>query len=185
MAALKALLDAEITLPAFVPVVDPVAVEACHLAGRGNRVSLRIGHNVDSQWGEPLSVTGTVLRLGDGRFRYSGGIWEGQSGDMGPSAVLEVDSVQILITTHGTYEWADEQFQAMGLNAADAKFVVAKNPMNYRLSYAEISKGAFVLDTPGPTPPTLKNVSFQNMKRPFYPADREIPGMRPEILQRD
>ena len=104
---------------------------------------------------------------------------------MGPSAVLEVGSLRILITTHGTYEWADEQFQAMGLEAGEAKFVVAKNPMNYRMSYAGLSKGAFILDTPGPTPPTLRHVGFRNLKRPFYPADRDIPGLLPAILRHE
>jgi microcystin degradation protein MlrC len=185
VAALKALMDAQVSLPALVPVVDPQAAEACRQAGRGHQVTLRVGHGVDPQWGTPVSLTGTVRRLGNGLFRYRGGIWEGRLGNMGPSAVLEVGSLRILITTHGTYEWADEQFRAMGLEAGDAKFVVAKNPMNYRMSYAGISKAAFILDTPGPTPPTLRHVCFRNLKRPFYPADQDIPGLLPAILHHD
>ena len=185
VAALKALIDAEVSLPALVPVVDPQAAEACRGAGCGQQVTLSIGHGVDPQWGTPVVLTGIVRRLGDGKFRYQGGIWEGRLGDMGASAVLEVGSLSILITTHGTYEWADEQFQAMGLNARDAKFVVAKNPMNYRMSYADISKGAFILKTSGPTPPTLRGVQLRNLKRPFYPADEDIPDLVPTILRRD
>lgn len=185
VAALKALIEARVTLPAVLPVVDPQAAETCRRAGPGQQVTLPLGHGVDPQWGSPVVLTGIVRRVGDVRFRYQGGIWEGRLGNMGPSAVLEVGSLSILIATHGTYEWADEQFQAMGLNAREAKFVVAKNPMNYRTSYVGISKAAFILDTPGPTPPTLRHVRFRNLKRPFYPADEDIPGLVPTILQHD
>ena len=39
-----------------------------------------------------------------------------------------------------------------------AKFVVVKNPMNYRLGYAGVFKEAYILDTPGPTPAVLHHV---------------------------
>jgi len=39
------------------------------------------------------------------------------------------------------------------------------------------------LDTPGPTPPTLRHVQYRNLKRPYFPLDEEIPGLTPTILQ--
>jgi microcystin degradation protein MlrC len=93
---------------------------------------------------------------------------------MGPSAVLRTGSVDVLITTHATYDWADEQFAAMDLDARTAKFVVVKNPMNYRLGYKEFAVEAFILDTPGPTPAVLHHVRYKKLRRPYYPADREI-----------
>lgn len=183
VAALKALLAARLSEPALAPVVDPEAAAECHRAGVGRTVALDLGHKIDARWGSPVAVTGRVAKLGDGRFRYTGGIWEGQFGNMGPSAVLECDAIRVLITSHATYDWADEQFRSMGLDARGARFVVVKNPMNYRLGYAGVYREAFILDTPGPTPAVLHHVKYQRLRRPYYPADREIPGLRPTVYE--
>jgi microcystin degradation protein MlrC len=183
VATLRALLERRVAEPALVPVVDPAASAECHRAGAGTRVSIELGHQIDPRWGQPITVTGEVLLLDDGRFHYSGGIWEGQLGEMGPSAVLAIGPVHVLITTHATYDWADEQYRAVGLDPCSAKFVVVKNPMNYRFGYAGIYRAAFILDTPGPTPAILHQVRYRHVQRPYYPADREIPGLEPVVLR--
>ena len=145
-ASLKALLGAALPGPALVPVVDPAAARACHEVGTGNTVTVAVGHRLDPQWGKPVTVTGRVLRLSDGRFRYRVGIWDGVEGDMGPTAVLEVPTrggtgaVRILLATHATYDWADEQFRCVDLDPAAAKFIVAKNSMNYHLAYSPLAR---------------------------------------------
>jgi len=178
---LRALLDAKVGVPSLVPVVDPEAAAMCHRAGVGQEVSLTLGFQLDPRWGQPLTLTGRVTRLSAGKFRYTGGIWSGQDGDMGPSAVLSVGSVHVLVTTHATYDWADEQFQSVGLHAKEAKFVVVKNPMNYRLAYVGLSRAAFILDTQGPTPAVMDKVVYRHLTRPYYPADRDIPGLTPRV----
>ena len=180
---LTALLDAKVTVPSLVPVADPEAAAACHHAGVGQEVTIALGHRLDPRWGKPVAVTGTVTRLSDGRFRYIGGIWDSVEGNMGPSAVLTIGAIQVLIATHGTYDWADEQFRSMEMHPPDAKFIVVKNPMNYRLAYGEIAKAAFILDTPGATPVTCRHLPYKYLKRPYFPLDTEIPRLTPTILQ--
>ena len=155
---------------AIVPVVDPEAAALCHEAGEGSTVTLTLGHKIDPQWGSPQTLTGVVNSLSDGRFQYTGGIWAGEWATMGPTAVLECGSAQILITTYGTYEWRDEQFRALDMDIEGAKFIVAKNPMNYSQTFGEIAKGEFVLDTLGATPPTLRHFTYHNAPRPYFPA---------------
>jgi microcystin degradation protein MlrC len=183
VATLTALLEANVVLPSLVPVVDPEAAAACHQAGVGQEVTVSLGHRLDPRWGKPITVTGHVTRLSDGLFRYVGGIWDGVDGEMGPSAVLAIGEIQVLITTHGTYDWADEQLRSVGFDPSQAKFIVVKNPMNYRLAYGEIAKATFILDTPGPTPATFRHVRYTHLKRPYFPLDANIPGLTPTILQ--
>ncbi len=168
--------------PALVPVVDPIVAAACHAAGVGATIRCALGHQLDPRWGQPIPITGQVTTLTDGRFRYVGGIYDGVEGNMGPSAVLTIGSIHVLITTYGTYDWRDEQYQSVGLDPATAKFVVVKNPMNYRLAYGPLAKAIFILDTPGPTPPTIRNAHFTQLQRPYFPLDLEIPGLVPTIL---
>ena len=168
---------------AIVPVVDPEAAALCHEAGEGSTVTVTLGHKIDPQWGSPQTLTGVVNSLSDGKFKYTGGIWAGEWATMGPTAVLECGSAQILITTYGTYEWRDEQFRALDMDIEGAKFIVAKNPMNYSQTYSEISKGEFVLDTLGATPPSLRHFTYHNAPRPYFPLATEIPNFAPTVLR--
>lgn len=182
IATLSALVDSGVAVTSIVPVVDPQAARACHEAGEGAELSLAIGHKLDPRWGSTRTFTGRVERLSNGNFVYTGGQWDGRHEHMGPTAVFSIGAVRVIITSRATYDWADEQIRSVGLDPSGAKFIVAKNPMNYRLAYGAIAKAVFVLDTPGPTPATLKHVRFKKLGRPYFPADTDIPGLRPTVL---
>ena len=182
IATLQALIEAGIEDLAYVPVVDSEAAAACHAAGEGAEITVELGHKRDPRWGTPRTCTGVVSTLSDGQFTYTGGQWEGHLTHMGPTAVLSIGPIRVLVTSRATYDWADEQFRLVGLDPVLAKFIVAKNPMNHRFAYGEIATGTFVLDTPGPTPATLKHVVFQKLKRPYFPADLEVEGLEPTVL---
>jgi len=165
------LLAAGVTEPCLAMVVDPQAAQACRRAEAGREVTLHLGHQQDPTWGRPLAVTGRMVRLVEGDFQYTGGILGGSWATMGPSAVLAVGPVQVLIMTYPTYDWADEQYRAAGLDPRQAKFVGVKNMMNYRRAYGAVMKAAFVLDLPGPTPADLRGLPFRRVTRPIFPLD--------------
>jgi microcystin degradation protein MlrC len=183
IATLLALADSGMSDTAYVPVVDPEAAKACHEAGIGAELSLPLGHKLDPRWGRTRTFDGTVEQLCDGKFVYIGGQWEGHHESMGPSAVFAIGSIRVLVTSRATYDWADEQLRAAGLDPRKAKFIVAKNPMNYRVAYGRIAKATIILDTPGPTPATLRHVEFKKLQRPYFPADADISDLRPTILK--
>lgn len=171
---LKALLAEAPGQAAVVPVVDPEAARAASAAGLGQAVRLELGHRLDPKWGEPITVDGTVTQLSDGAFTYRGGIWDGREGRMGPTAVVAVGPIQIVISTNATYDWMTEQFDLLKLDYAGCKFVVVKNPMNYQQAYAGVIKAAFVLDTPGPTPANTNALPFTEMVGDWFPANPSL-----------
>ena len=176
VAAIRVLLEICPNHRSIATVVDPSAAAACHHAGLGAEVCLTLGHQIDPRWGNAIDVTGRVVNLTDGQFEYQGGIWDGRFGVMGPSAVIQSDRVEICIATHPTYEWCGEQLASLGINTTDAKFVVVKNPMNYHMAWPEAK--AFILDTSGPTPATLRHMPFERLQPPFFPLDPEIEGLQ-------
>ncbi|MFV2068662.1 MAG: M81 family metallopeptidase, partial [Pirellulales bacterium] len=182
VASLKALLESRTRCSALIPVVDPEAAAACHIAGVSQEVTLELGHKIDPKWGKPIGVSGTVLKLTDGQFRYNGGVWVGQQASMGLSALLQIGALRVLITSRATYDWDDEQFRSVGVDPQEFKFIVAKNPMNYRTAYGDVARAVFILDTPGPTPATVRHVQYRHMQRPYFPLDKDIAGLRPSIF---
>jgi microcystin degradation protein MlrC len=170
----RGLIEARVTEPALAMVVDPQAAAMCHRAGTGATIDASVGHSRDPRWGEPLRVTGVVERLLDGRFRYAGGILGDVEVTMGPSAVLAIGSIRLLVMTNPTYDWGDDQYRAAGLDAGAAKFVGVKNMMNFRFGYGDVMKGYFVLDLPGPTPQDMRALPFARIARPVFPLDRDF-----------
>lgn len=177
----KGLLETNVRERCLAMVVDPQAAAHCHQVAPGATVELDIGHRIDPQWGTPLHIKAQVVRHSDGRFRYQGGILGGTWASMGPSAVLRVDNIQILVMSHPTYEWADEQYVSIGLVPAQAKFVGVKNMMNFRRGYGAIMKAYFVLDLPGPTPPDFRLLPMRRVSRPTYPFE-EPDAFVPRVL---
>jgi microcystin degradation protein MlrC len=177
----RGLLEARVTEPCLATVVDPAAASGCHKAGVGAEIDLVVGHSIDPRWGTPLPVSGRVDVLSDGAFRYDGGILGGVEVAMGPSAVFAVGSIRLLVMSVPTYEWGDDQYRAVGLTPAAAKFVGVKNMMNFRFGYADVMKGFFVLDLPGPTPPDMRLLPFRRVTRPVFPLDRELSDPAPLI----
>ena len=179
---LRALLAEAPEEAAIVPVVDPGAAQVAHSAGLGQAIRLRLGHQLDPQWGDPVEVEGVIVRLSDGAFVYRGGIWDGRAGDMGPTAVVAVGPIQIVISGNATYDWMTEQNDLLDLSPADCKFVVAKNPMNYQQAYAGMMKAVYVLDTPGPTPANTNALPYTAMSSGWFPAEPEHTIDKPEVL---
>jgi microcystin degradation protein MlrC len=169
---LEALLEAKVQERTILNLVDPEAVQAAILAGLGNQLTLAVGNKIAStNRGKPVPITGTVCLLSDGRFVYSAGLLKGVTGHMGPSAVLEVGTISILLTTNSTYEWADDQYRSVGLDPRMAKLVVVKMPVNFKMSYQGIMKAYFILDTPGPCSANLGAYDYRRIPRPTYPFD--------------
>jgi microcystin degradation protein MlrC len=179
----RGLLEVGVEEPSLTMVVDPAAAEACHAAGEGAAVDLVVGHWRDRRWGQPLTVRGVVETLSEGTFRYEGGILGGVEVSMGPSAVVAIGPIRLLVMSIATYDWGDDQYRSVGLDPAAAKFVGVKNMMNFRFGYADVMKAFFVLDLPGPTPPDMRLLTFERITRPVFPLDRDLAEPRIEIAR--
>ena len=176
VAVLRALLEIDPEIKAIYPVVSPQAAALAAEAGIGSQIELHVGAEIDKKWGPPVKISGTVLKVSDGNYMYQGGVWDGASGHMGTTAVVRVGALDIVIATFPTYEWRDEQYRSLGLDPADYKLIVVKNPMNYYMTYHPIADNFYVIDSPGPTPATCKSLVYKQMQRPFFPFDDVIPG---------
>lgn len=152
IAMLGAMLALGVAEPMLLMVVDPAAAERCAAAVIGAQITMPAGSSIDPSWGEPITVTGRVRHLLDGDFVFTGGTFGGTTAHMGLSAVLAIGSISVLNMSRPTYDWADEQFRAAGLDVRQAKFIGVKNPMKYNFAYDGLAKEHFVVDLPGPNP---------------------------------
>ncbi|MBM3548858.1 MAG: M81 family metallopeptidase [Alphaproteobacteria bacterium] len=168
---LRALLEHAPDQSAAIHIVDPDMVVRAREAGVGKRFRATLGNHTARLGGPPLQAEVLVERVEPkASFRYSGGLMGGVEASIGDAAVLAIGPIKVLCASLSSYEYADEPFQALGIDVRRMKFLVVKNPMNYQQAYAG-APAMFVLDTPGPTTCNLASVAWKRLDRPCFPME--------------
>jgi microcystin degradation protein MlrC len=151
-------------------ICDAEAAQKAARAGAGATVTLAVGHK-RSGLGEPLTVTGRVKTIGDGRYVLSGPGANGMVGEMGLTVVLEIGAIRLNLRSIPHFEWDTGIHTAMGLDPAGAALVFVRSPAHFRASYGGIAARIFIADTPGPTSANMRHIPWTKVTRPLYPID--------------
>jgi microcystin degradation protein MlrC len=154
---------------------DPEAVHACEAAGEGGRVAIAVGAKADDMHGRPVPVTGTVVRLYDGKFEDPGPTHGGiRFFDAGPSAVLECEAgPTIVLQTHLIQNISLQEYRSAGIDPTRFQVVIAKGVNAPRFAYVPIAAELIQVDTPGVTSADLHRFSYQRRPRPLFPFERD------------
>lgn len=169
---LRAMLDAELDNACFGAMVDGEAAAALHAAGEGATVTLAVGGKVDPRFGgAPLTLTGTVERLTDGRFVCDGPMWRGIAKSFGPSGVLRVGGVRILVVTNGMQITDVQQFRHAGIDPAAMATIGLKSMQHFRAAYQPLADDVLVCDTGALCSPDVRQRPFRKLRRPIWPLD--------------
>ncbi|MEQ8249003.1 MAG: M81 family metallopeptidase [Alphaproteobacteria bacterium] len=155
---------------------DPEAVQEMQRAGIGNTVTLKLGGKTDMPAiglrGEPLTLTGTVKVLTDGRWTVRGPMYTGVPVDMGPSAVLDVGRMQIVIVSRHHEPWDRGVFTSVGIEPEHHRYILLKSRIHYRAGFGDLPKATVTLDGDGVTTSDNSKLTFENVRRPIFPLDR-------------
>jgi microcystin degradation protein MlrC len=150
---------------------DPAAVRACMAAGVGASLTLTVGGKVDDRHGAPLTVTGTVRTLSDGRFVHKGPMMRGR---LGPTAVLDVTGVKVILISLRWQTLDPEMLRIVGLEPLDHKLVVVKSTIHYRAAFEPIAREIIEVDAPGLSSSNLERFAFTRIRRPIFPLDPDM-----------
>lgn len=150
---------------------DAAAVQQCIKAGVGARMTLEIGGKVDDRHGAPVEVTGTVRTLSDGRFIHRGPMMNGLPGRLGPTAVLDVSDVKVILITYRWQTLDPEMIRFVGIDPVMEKILVVKSTIHYRAAFEPIAKEIIEVDAPGLSSSNLARFPYRRVRRPIFPLD--------------
>ncbi len=171
-ALLAALLDCGGEDILFGALYDPEAVLAAQAAGQGNTLALALGGKSDQEFGGgPLNLRARVEHLGDGRFVCGGPMWKGVSQSAGPSALLRIDGIRVLVTSHATQALDLEIFRSNSVDPATMRVVALKSTQHFRAAYAPIAARILLVDSGGLASPRLDRLEYKRVPRPVHPLD--------------
>jgi microcystin degradation protein MlrC len=152
---------------------DAGAVQACIRAGVGSSVTLPVGGKVDDRHGAPVTVTGRVRTLSDGRFVHKGPMARGLPGRLGPTAVLDVDDIKVILISLRWQTLDPEMIRFVGIDPLEEKILVVKSTIHYRAAFEPIAREIIEVDAPGLSSSNLGRFDFKRVRRPIYPLDAE------------
>jgi microcystin degradation protein MlrC len=154
---------------------DPEAVMACVRAGVGSTVTLQVGAKTDDRHGRPVTVTGTVRCISDGRFEEPTPVHGGfRFFNGGTTVVLEtVDDHTLVLTSRLVGNTSIQQMYSVGVRPESKKVVVAKGVVSPRPAYEPIAAQIVLVNTPGVTTSDLSRFEYQHRRRPLYPFEPE------------
>jgi microcystin degradation protein MlrC len=150
---------------------DAEAARACVAAGVGATVTLPVGGKVDPSHGAPVTVTGRVRTLSDGRFVYQGPMMRGVEGRLGPTAVLDVNDVKVILISHRRQTLDPEMIRFVGIDPLAEKILVVKSSIHYRAAFEPIARAILEVDAPGLSSSNLGRFAFTRVRRPIFPLD--------------
>ncbi len=161
---------------AVAAIFDPEAVRKMAAAGVGATVTLPLGGRTDmpaiDRRGEPLAVTGRVRTLSDGEWIVRGPMYTGVKVSMGPSAVLDTGSIQIVVVSRHHEPWDQGVFLSLGIDPKTKRYLLLKSRIHYRAGFASLARATITLDGEGVTTSDNDRLRFERVRRPIFPLDR-------------
>jgi microcystin degradation protein MlrC len=169
---LRALLDAGVKNACFGPMVDGATVQALQAEVVGKPVQIALGGRTDPDFGGgPLAVEAELVSLSDGHFIGDGPMVHGLHGSFGPSAVIRVGDIEILVVTIPRQILDLQQFKAFGIDPQEKHVVALKSMQHFRAAFESISGQIIVCDSGALCTPRYDRLPYRNVPRPIFPLD--------------
>ena len=169
---LEKLLAKQATSVVIAGIWDIEAMEACAAAGVGQEVTLSVGGKLDKRHGTPLKVTGKVRQITDGHY-YQGGVRRLPTrAKSGPIAVLNIDGVDVILSSTRLSFVDPVQLRSLGLDPLDYRIVVLKRGY-LTAPFQAISERSILAFSPGATNCDVTQMEFRRVNRPMYPLNSD------------
>ncbi|HVY16426.1 MAG TPA: M81 family metallopeptidase [Rhodopila sp.] len=140
---------------------DAESVAACVKAGVGQTVSLSLGGKSD---GMPFACTARVERLTDGTFTLTGPMGAGNPGNLGPTALIDVDGVRVVVTSRKMQALDQAILRHVGIEPADCPIIALKSSVHFRADFGPIAERVIVAIAPGPVVADPAILNFRHVR---------------------
>lgn len=172
-ALLQALIEAGAEGGGFAPMIDPEAAAILHRHSLGDQVTLAIGGKQDPSFGGgPLQLSGEIIHLSDGLYTGNGPILGGITHSFGPTAVLRVRGIDILVVTLPGQMLDLMQVRSFGIEPSALRFLVVKSMQHFRAAFEPVAGRVIVCDSGALATPQAELRPYTRVRRPVWPLDR-------------
>ena len=140
---------------------DAESAAACHSAGEGATVSLSLGGKSD---GMPFACTATVEKLTDGRFTLTGPMGAGNPAALGPSALIDIEGVRVIVVTRKMQALDQAIIRHFGIEPSSCSIIALKSSVHFRADFGPIASHILIATAPGPVVADPATLNFRHVR---------------------
>jgi len=141
---------------------DSQAAEKAHSAGTGALVNISLGGKSGYPGSLSFDTEFRVLGLSDGRFSATGPMLAGAAMDLGPTALLQVGGVRIVVGSKAIQTMDQSMFRHLGIEPAQQNIIAIKSSIHFRNDFQQIAAAILPVAAPGPVIVDLSTVPFKD-----------------------
>ncbi len=141
---------------------DPQAAQSAHTAGTRAKINISLGGKSGYPGSLPFTAEFTVLGVSSGRFRATGPMLAGAEIDLGPTALLEVGGVRVVVGSKPVQTMDQSMFSHLDIEPSRQKIIALKSSVHFRNDLQEVSAAVLPVVSPGPVIVDLSTVPFQD-----------------------
>jgi microcystin degradation protein MlrC len=169
---LRAMIEAGLPSAAFGAIWCPPTAAQAIAAGPGARIRVRLGGWIDPVFSDaPIEAEAEVVRLSDGNYVHEGPYAPGTIGSFGPSAVLRIGGIDVIVATENKNILDQQQFKIYGLDPARQAAIGLKCMHGFRAAFEPVAAQVLSCDAGGLTTYDYTRLPFRNIRRPIWPLD--------------
>jgi len=174
-AVLAEMLRQDLRDAVFYAIHDPEAVRAAIAAGVGADITLSVGGKSPMPSigapAQPLTVTGRVRRITDGLYRLRGPMGAGAQANNGPTVVLQVGGIELVLMSLYQEPCDLECFHALGIDPTRRRFMAIKSRVHWRAGLGDLAREVVECAGVGVTTSDYSLLKFERVRRPVFPLD--------------
>jgi microcystin degradation protein MlrC len=156
-------------------IYDPEAVQQAIAAGIGAGVTLSIGGKIKMPAipteSPPLTVTGTVKTISNGRYKNRGPMGRGAMMDMGATVVLNTGAAEIVLISRHVEPSDLNCLSSLGIDPLQKRYVMLKSRIHWRAGLGPMAKAVVECAGVGVCTSDYGQLKFKKVRRPIYPLD--------------
>ncbi len=172
---LRAMLNAGVTEACFGPIVDGAAVQQLYQHKIGEQVQVQLGGKIDPTYGGgPLDLVVELVSKSDGYYIGGGEMIGGLQRSFGPTVVIRIEGIEILVTTLAQQMLDLQQFKAFGIMPESKQVVALKSMQHFRADFEPIAGQIIVCDSGALCTPNYQRLDYRNVVRPIFPLDPDF-----------
>ena len=176
---LREMLKRDLPGSVFGYIYDPaVARQACE-AGPGKRIDCLLGGKSDKRHGAPIPLTGALVKqVSDGRFVVKNPMGEGGTVNLGPTALLAVGNVGIIVSEGRVQTLDDGPFEIVGIDWRKMRFIALKSSQHFKGWWQGRADAIIPCDSEGIHSADLGIFEYRYLDKTYYPfAEPDLPNI--------
>ena len=112
----------------------------------------------------PFPCEAAVERLTDGAFTLTGPMGAGNPGNVGDTALIDIDGVKVMVTSRKMQALDQAIMRHVGIEPASCPIIALKSSVHFRADFTPIAEKVIVAIAPGPVVADPATLNFQHVR---------------------